>query len=148
MDNQDHPPTSNSPATPVAPVPINPVQTGTVPAQGVVAPTSQPAKPELAVPDAAALALLTVSNVQANTHPERKFPTKMVIAIVALIILVLAASGATGFFKSKQSSDLTGQGSVPAQQNQPGTGNSSDTTKQINKDVQSCTDPVNAVTVC
>jgi len=131
MDNAE------KPAAPAGQVPVTPQPISPAPQTAAGAPQSD--KPELAIPDSAAIDLLKLDNLQAAPHTTHRFPAKIVIAVIVLIILVLAASAAPGLLKTKQATDTGGQNSGSA---------ADDTSKQINTDVESCINPVNAVTSC
>ena len=107
----------------------------------------QPNKSNIDVSDIDAKALLAIQNFQ-TTQPTQKHGSKMVV--ISLVMLVLLAL--IGYFiaaekpasSSNNSNSSHGVG-IPDQSNNF-TGNG--TTNQINNDVNSCSNPVNAVTTC
>jgi hypothetical protein len=106
----------------------------------------QQSKPDLKMTDGEARALLAMKGLQASERKKAKVPTKLIIAIAALVIGVILVSYLLGALKpgSTHSSSSNGIG-LPNQSNS-GTGNS--TTNQINQDVKACSNGVNALTVC
>ncbi|HSX42845.1 MAG TPA: hypothetical protein VLF59_02045 [Candidatus Saccharimonadales bacterium] len=149
MDNDKR---SSAPAN----SPVVAQQVGTVnpaaapqPPQAVPAQTPiQQEKPGLAIPDSAALDLLAINNLQTAPHSSHKFPTKMIIILAVMLLLVIAASMAPGLLKSEQASNGSRTQTNSSTQHTSHTGNSSDTSRQIDEDVRSCVNPVNAVTSC
>ena len=109
--------------------------------------SAQTAKPTLNVGDAEAQAILLINNLKtANNQPKRNMHLTMIIAITSLIILAVAASMLLSAFKPGASSgSLPGGAGLPSQSSDSSSG---DVTNQVNQDAKSCTNPVNALTVC
>lgn len=139
MDSKDQLPTEATHEAKPQPV---------VPPTQAVTPAAQPAKPKLDISDGAAQALLMINDLQAKSRPTKKYPTKLLIAAAALILLVVVASILLGTIKSNGASTSSGSGSGIGLPNQSDSGTGSNTTNQINQDVNSCSNPVNAVSVC
>jgi len=104
-------------------------------------------KPSLEIPDAAAQALLAINNVGSSQKTKLRLPVGMIITIIVLILLVAVASTLVGKTSSSKGSTTT------SPQTNTGSSSQSDTTenggdKQINQDVNSCSNVVNAVSEC
>jgi hypothetical protein len=108
-----------------------------------VATAATNAAPKPALGDGEAQAILAINHLQAPTHTKAKLPTKLLIICAALILLVIVTDFLLGTMKSKNN---TGSSVGLPSQSAPAGGNS--TTNQINQDVQSCSNAVNAATVC
>jgi|HubBroStandDraft_1064217.scaffolds.fasta_scaffold816189_1 hypothetical protein len=138
MDNQNPQPT--------VPSQLNEGQSVT-PQPQTVAPANEQDKPKLDLSSSEAQSLLVLNNLQTSQQPKTKLPTKLLIVIIALILLVVITSFLVGAFKpggTPKSSNPGGLG-IP---NQSDTNSGSGVSKQINQDVKSCSNPVNAATVC
>lgn len=137
MDNQNRKPTADDkPLT----------QQQTTPTSGLNNANKQ-AKSSIDVSDIDAKALLAIQNFQ-TTQPKKKHGSKLILACLALLaalILVAYLLGALKPGNSNNSSNSSSNIGLPNQSNNY-TGNG--TTKQINQDVNSCSNPVNAVTTC
>lgn len=139
MDHQSQQPVTNAQTTNSRPV---------EPLAQTVAAANQQDKPQLDLSVNQAQALLTINNLQPRQQPKTKLPIKVVIAILGLITLVVLISFALGAFKPggslKSSNPASGLG-VP---NQSDPKNGKDVSNQINQDVNTCSNPLNATTVC
>ncbi len=108
---------------------------------------NQPAtKPQTNFTDKDAQAILALHNLQASPRRVAKPPTKLLIALAGLILLVILMSLLLGHVKpsSKNQSNPSGLG-VP---NQSSPSTTQGVNKQINKDVKACSNAVNATLVC
>jgi hypothetical protein len=95
-----------------------------------------------------AQSILAMHNLQATHGMQTKLPTKLIVAIVGLIVFAIVASLLVSSIKpgaTAQSSKTNNSFGIP---NQANTTTGSGTTNQINQDVKSCSNPVNAATVC
>jgi hypothetical protein len=95
-----------------------------------------------------AQSILTMNNLQASHGIQTKLPKKLVIVIVGLILFAILASFLVSSIKpgtDTQSPETNSSFGLP---NQSNVTTGSGTTNQINQDVKSCSNPVNAVTVC
>lgn len=119
---------------------------------GVVQPSpltdshQQTAKTPATFTDQDAQAILALHNLQASPSRVTKPPTKLLIALAGLILLVILMSLLLGYVKpsNKNQSNPAGIG-VPNQSN-PST--TQGVNKQINKDVKACSNAVNAALAC
>jgi len=139
MDSQ-----SSQPVAPNQPTNSQPVAPQTRPA----VPVSQSTKPKLHLSDSAAQDLLALHNLQAGRQPKTKFPGKLLMIIAALIALAILTTYLVGVVKpgsSSQSPNSDGGLGLPSQSN---SSNGNGTSNQINQDVKSCSNLVNAATVC
>lgn len=137
MDQQQNADTdSRPPAQPVT-APVAPVS-----------PAAEVTKAALSVSDAEAKALLLINNLEASKQSKRKLPLGIIISIVSLIIMAVVVSMLVGSFKSGGNAgsggSLGGVG-LPGQSS-PSTGH--DVSNNINQDVKTCSNPVNATLVC
>jgi hypothetical protein len=139
MDHQSQQPVASGKTT--NPQPVEPL---TRP----VTVANQQDKPKLNISDNEAQAILTINNLQARQKPKTKPPIKLLIAVLGLILVVVLVSFLLGAFKpggnSKSSNPVSGLG-LPNQSN-PKSGK--DVSNQINQDVNACSNPLNATTVC
>ena len=94
--------------------------------------------------DKDAQAILALNNLQSNKPIRTKPPIKLLIIAAILIILVVIASYIMSSFKPGTNPAPAGLG-FPAQGN-PSSGRG--VSKQINQDVKSCSNPLNATLVC
>lgn len=138
MDNESPKPLANAQPTNPKPV-IQPPQAEAV---------NQQAEPKLDIPNEAASALLTISNLQGARRPKSKPPTVLLISAISLIVLAILVSYLMGAFKSGANTTSSNPGSGVGLPNQSSTTGGNDTSNQINQDVKACSDPVNAATVC
>lgn len=139
MDNQDQQPGANS--QPVDPQPI------AIPTHNMAA-TPQQKKPELNLSDQEAQAILAINNIEASQHRKLKLPIGMLITIAVLIVLVAAASYMLSSLKTgnnTKSANTTNTGSS-SDQSTSATGKGVD--NQVNQDVNSCSNVVNALSEC
>ncbi|HET9098508.1 MAG TPA: hypothetical protein VFN51_02725 [Candidatus Saccharimonadales bacterium] len=126
-------------------------QTSPVQAPEAANPAAEPLpveskKPSLNLSDAEAQALLLVNGVQAAQVRHKKLPLGILITVASLIILAVMAALVVSSLKPgggvKSGSSSIG---LPNQAS-PSTGG--DVTNNINQDVQTCSNPVNASLVC
>lgn len=101
-------------------------------------------RPHPQLDDDAVQSLLTINNLQAGQRPKAKLPRNLLLAIMALIALVIAASYLLGAFKPGASTK-PGRVGLP---DQPAARSGKDINNQINQDVKACSNPVNATLVC
>lgn len=132
QNQQPNLPTLPAAANPIAPNDVN----------------NQQAKPKVTMSDKEVQALLAINNLQAKQRPDTKGPNKIIIVALVLILFAILVSYLVGSFKPGNGSQSTSSGGKLGfpQQSSPTTENSA--TNQVNQDVKSCTNPVNAVTVC
>lgn len=107
---------------------------------------SQPVKPKPAITEHEAQALLALNNLQSAPPRKANLPINLVIAMAVLIILAIASSFLLGAFKPG-SSKANGSGSIGLP-NQSPTSTGRGVNRQINQDVKTCSNPVNATLVC
>jgi len=136
MDDQNQ-----QPSVPAKPVPPQPV---VAPAPVALA-SEQIEKPKLDISDETAQALLVVNNIQAGQRQKSKLPVTLIISIAVVILLAILSSALLGKVKSGAST-LSSSSTNSGATSQSGSAASVD--KQINQDVNSCTNPVNAVSDC
>ena len=104
-------------------------------------------KAKLNVSDAEADAILQLNGPTINSMPKSSPPIKLLIAALVLITLAVVASYLIGAYSPSKSSAKTSSGGIGL----PTQGNPSSThgvTNQINKDVKTCSNPLNATLVC
>jgi hypothetical protein len=136
MENQNQQPVTPAPPTITPPV---------VPPQPTVPSVNQQQKPTGIQTNGEAQALLAIQNLQASQQTSKsKLPMKLIIACSALIVLLILTSYLLGAVKSKGS----GSGSSVGLPNQSPTTSGNSTSNQINQDVKTCSNVVNAATVC
>jgi hypothetical protein len=137
MDNQNQQPTATAQTD-------NPQSV--TPVTQTVAAANQPPKPTLNLSDSEAQALLTINNLQAAQQPKTHRPrSKLLILAAALIIVAVVVGFLVGAYKPGGSKSPSSTFGLP-NQSEPTSG--SETTNQINQDVKSCSNPLNAVTSC
>ena len=100
-------------------------------------------KPQLNLSDKEAQALLALNNVSVK-QSRSKPPLKLLIMIGLLLAFVLIASFMASAFKPATKPNSNGLG-LP---NQSNPSNSQGVTNQINRDVKTCSNPLNATLVC
>jgi hypothetical protein len=130
--------------------PIATAQTGgpqsVTPVIQTVMTANQPPKPTLNLSNSEAQALLTINNLQAAQQPKTHRPhSKLLILAVALIVVAVVVSFLVGAYKPGGSKSPSSTFGLP-NQSEPTSG--SETSSQINQDVKSCSNPLNAVTSC
>ena len=139
MDNQ-----APQPAVQIHPPAEN--QQPQQPAESKSPATGQPDGSTLAISDKEAQALLAINHMQAPKVSKIELKTKLLIAVVGLILVAVITSvllGSVGPGGTPKASNLTGPGSSDSN---PTSGNG--VSNQINQDVKSCSNPVNAVSEC
>ena len=138
MDNQDQMPVAH--VDPTNPEPVaSPTQ--------VTAPTNPVTKPKLDIPDDAARSLLTINSAQSSQTAKHRLPIGIIITILVLIALVVISSFAVGKAKPVVNNGATTSPNSGASDSS-GSSDSNSVNNQINQDVKSCTNPVNAVSEC
>ena len=142
MDEQNQLPNTNSQS--VNPQPAAPPATTP---SGPASPVAQVAKPELNVSDKEAQALLAINNIGAGQHTKHKLPLGMIITILVLLVLVAFASHMIGDLQSKKTvNTANGMSTGSPSQTNSSTGQGVD--KQVNQDVNNCSNVVNALSEC
>lgn len=91
-------------------------------------------------------ALLKVSNVEAILKHKQKRPTSLLITVLVLIVLVVVATYAVGYLKHGTKSNPTS--SLSGSNQSMSSGQTQSVTNQVNQDVKTCSNPVNASLVC
>jgi hypothetical protein len=118
-----------------------PVQSTTVADQKVT--------PKLNLSASEAQSLLALNGLQAPKVNKTQLPTKLIILIAGLIVFAIVTSYLVAAVKPGSNTSSSGAGSsllgLPKQSN---TNSANGTSNQINQDVKTCSDPVNAATVC
>jgi hypothetical protein len=128
MDNQNQQPE----------VPLSPSTPNTQPATPAQTPTAQAtSKPQIEVSDAVAQSLLALNGVEGKPKTKLKLPIGLLISIAVVVVLAIAASYMLGGLKPAKNHSNTSTSS---------TSQNGDT--QINNDVKSCSNVVNAVSEC
>lgn len=140
MDDQNQQPPAR--VEPTSPQPV------VAPVPAAVVPQQQTEKPKLDVSDEAAQALLMFNGVQASQKPKAKLPITLIISIIVLILLAILSNALLGKAKSTSGSTSSSNATNSGATNQSGNAPSSSVDSQINQDVNSCTNPVNAVSSC
>jgi hypothetical protein len=132
MDNQNQQPiqrtTTTSPPKTASP---NPVQ-----------------NPRIKMTDEQAQALLAINLLQnGQSLPTKKsFPMMLIVSLITVVALAIIASVLVGNLKGKTTSNTSSSSSTPSSTNS--TENNDGTTKQINQDVKSCSNPLTAISQC
>jgi hypothetical protein len=105
--------------------------------------------PKLNIPDEQAQALLTINNLQSShaKHKSTKPRISLLITLAMVVIIVIIASIVLDSLKSRTNSKTPSPNSVVPSSSSSNT-NTDSTTKQINQDVNSCTNPLVAVSQC
>lgn len=136
MDNQEKQPQQNQ--TP----------TDTSAAQPAPAISSYPpaTKPQTNFTDKDAQAILALHNLQASPSRVAKPPTKLLIALAGLIVLVVLMSLLLGYVKPRSKNQPNSSNLGIPNQSSPST--TQGVNQQINKDVKACSNAVNATLVC
>jgi hypothetical protein len=139
MDNKGQQPATTSQTANPQPV-VSPPQT--------VAAANPQDKPKLDISDNEAQAILMINNLQGRQKPKTKPPIKLLIAVLGLILVVVLVSFLLGAFKPGGGTKASNSGSGIGLPNQSNPTSGNDVSKQINQDVNTCSNPVNATTVC
>lgn len=137
MDNKNQQPVY--PDQPAAPRPV------VLPTQEITR-TAQEDKPKLIVSDGEAQALLALNNLRAGQGPKAKLPPTRFLIIIALAILTSFAIGAVKTGSNSKSSSSGSNLGIPNQA--VPTNGRDNVTNQINKDVNSCANPLTAMSYC
>jgi hypothetical protein len=136
MDNQNQkanptPPQATS-QLPLSPSPINT--------------PNQQTTPKAALTESQAESILALNNLQAPKRTTTVLPTKLLIIIGVLITMAILASYLVSSIKPGSSSHTSGSSlGLPAQSD---TNTTNGASQQINQDVKTCSNPINAATVC
>lgn len=107
-----------------------------------------PDKPKPQFSDSEAQALLSISNLQTDRHPKTKLPLSLLITIAALVVIVIAASYALSALKHGTRANTANSSNSLGLPNQSVPSSGKGVSNQINQDVKSCSNPVNASLVC
>lgn len=104
---------------------------------------------KLDISDAQARALLTINNLQSGhvPHKSTKPPIGLLVTFATVVLLVVIASFVLGNHASRTNLNPSSSNSATPSSSRPDTNNSS-TTNQINQDVNSCSNPLIAVSQC
>lgn len=131
MDNQNQ--KSEQPAA-------NTVAQPAAPALSPLTPAPQPTdKPKLEVSDTVAQSLLMIDGMQDSNKKKLRLPLGLLVSIAVVIVLLFAASYMISSTKpNKNKTNTNGSQST----------DSNSVSNQINQDVQSCSNVVNAVSQC
>jgi cytoskeletal protein RodZ len=111
------------------------------------APRVQTERPKLEVSDETAQALLVVNGTQAGQRQKTKLPVTLIMSIIIVILLAILSNALLGKAKTNgraSTSETTSSGAASQSDTAPG----SSVDNQINQDVNSCANPVNAVSDC
>jgi hypothetical protein len=102
---------------------------------------------KLNVSDAEADAILQLNGPTINSQPKSSPPIKLLIAALVLIALAVVASYLIGAYSPSKNPSKASSGGIglPTQSNPS---NTHGVTNQINKDVKTCSNPLNATLVC
>jgi cytoskeletal protein RodZ len=138
MDNQNQQPLAHTEPASSEPV-VAPVRAAVSQAQIE--------KPKLEISDETAQALLVVNGIQAGQRQKTKLPVTLIISIIIVILLAILSNALLGKVKTNGSTSASkSTNSSSASQSDTAPGSSVD--NQINHDVNSCANPVNAVSDC
>lgn len=143
MDNQFQQPNIGQPQQPVQQASVQPPAP---PVAKPTAPTAQATKPTLEVSDQAAQALLAFNNIQSAQPTKLKTHISMLIALGLIVALIIIASFALGSLKPKNNTNNTN--TTNSSSSNPTNNAATNGDQQINQDVNSCKNVVNAVSEC
>jgi len=109
---------------------------------------NQQGKRKLDLSESEAQALLTLNKFEADQKPKTHPPLKLLAIAIALIVIAVIAGYAVESAKPGESSNSSNSANDVGLPNQSPPSSGSGVSNQINQDVKSCSNPVNAALVC
>jgi hypothetical protein len=146
MDNQDKQPPLHQQQ------PVQQVVATPAPGTAIPTPNHDP-KPNIS--DKQALAILMINNLDsshaAHAQPKRKVPVSLLITLATAVTIIIVAGAIVGSLKSHTNSKTSSSGSTAPSSSSSDTNSNSPTDQtngQINQDVDSCSNPLTAISQC